>query len=173
MSTLDIVTRSALVAALLGQGGVLIWIAVQPTFAGQPALLIAIGLAPLLAAGLLFVRRGIGAALALVASLIGGLIGLFLSACFLCGSQVPAPPEAIALVVASMVGLGLALLEITRHGPRWVIVPIAVVLVVLANNLIGAGLVVAAAILWLLVKRRSERAGRNRNVGGRTPEVVS
>jgi len=156
-STLSTVLRAALVVALLGQAAALAWIALMPTFAGQPGVLLAIALVPVVAAGLLFVRRGLGATLAVVASLLGGLIGYILSVCFMCGTPTPAPPEALALDVASVAVFALALLELRALRLGWVIIPIAIVFLVLANNPIAAGLVVAAAVVLLLVRRRGQQ----------------
>jgi hypothetical protein len=158
--TFSTVTRAALVVALLGQAAALAWIALMPTFAGQPGALLAIALVPVVAAGLLFVRRGLGAILAVVASLVGGLIGYFFSVCFMCGTQMPIPPEGLALDVASVLVFGLALVELRGLRLGWVLIPIAVVFLVLANNPIAVGLVVAAAVVLVLVRRRRQETGR-------------
>jgi hypothetical protein len=156
-STLSTVLRAALVVALLGQAAALAWIALMPTFAGQPATLLAIASLPVVAAGLLIVRRGLGAALAVVASLIGGLIGYFFSVCFMCGSPQPIPPVAIAIDVASVLVLVLALLELRALRLGWVIIPIAIVFLILANNPIAAALVVVVAIVLLVTRRRAQQ----------------
>jgi hypothetical protein len=148
------ITRGALAAALLVLAGLIVWLSLLPPFTGQPGVQHLFALVPVAAAGLLFVRRGLGATLSVISAVLGALFGLILSVCFMCGTQPPLRAEVIAVYVTALVILALALIELRTLRLGWVIIPIAIVFLVLANNLIAAGVVVVVAVVWLLVRRR-------------------
>ena len=102
MTTRGTITRAALAVALLVLAGALAWVGVTRATNGQlfVVLILVTALVALAAAGLLFVRRWIGATLGLVAALLGAFWGLVLSICLFCAPQ-PLSAEAIALFVAA------------------------------------------------------------------------
>jgi hypothetical protein len=165
VSTRSTITRGALTAALLVLAGLIVWVVLTRSVGDQRVILLLSALLPVVAAGLLFVRRAIGATLAVIAALLAALFGFLLSFCFLCPAQPPLSAEAIALFVTALVILALAVVELRTLRVGWVIVPIVIVVLVLANNLIGVAVVVAAVIVWLLVRRL--RSGR----GPTTPQA--
>jgi hypothetical protein len=159
-STRGTVTRGALTVALLVLAGLIVWVVLTRAVTDQRGILLLAALLPIVAAGLLFVRRAIGATLAVIAAFIGALFGFLLSICVLCPVQPPLSAEAIALFVTALVILALAVVELRTLRVGWVIVPIVIVVLALANNFIGVGVVVAAVIVWLLVRRlRPGRGG--------------
>jgi hypothetical protein len=93
MTTRGTITRAALAVALLALAVILAWVRV--TRPSSDALFVALilvsALLALAAAGLLFVRRPIGATLALVAALFGAFWGLVLSICLFCARSHSAP----------------------------------------------------------------------------------
>jgi len=160
VSTRSTITRGALTAALLVLAALIVWVVATRAVGDQRVILLLSALLPVVAAGLLFVRRAIGATLAVIAALLGAVFGFLLSICVLCPTQPPLSAEAIALFVTALVILALAVIELRTLRVGWVIIPIVVVILVLANNYIGVGVVVAAVVVWLLVRRlRSGRGG--------------
>jgi hypothetical protein len=160
VSTRGTITRGALTVALLVLAGLIVWVVLTRAVTDQRGILLLAALLPIVAAGFLFVRRAIGATLAVIAALIGALFGFLLSICVLCPVQQPLSAEAIALFVTALVILALAVVELRTLRVGWVIVPIVIGVLALANNFIGVGVVVAAVIVWLLVRRlRSGRGG--------------
>jgi LPXTG-motif cell wall-anchored protein len=154
------ITRTALAAALLVLAGLIVWVGLTRTSSDRLGIVLATVLLPLLAAALLLIRRDIGATLAIFAALLGAFYGLVLSICILC----PPPPlsaEAIALWVTALAIYLLALLELRTLGLLWVALVIPVAIIALSGNVIfiAVGLVVAAIVVWLLVKRRRSRSG--------------
>jgi hypothetical protein len=150
------ITRTALAVALLVLAGLIVWVGLTRAHSDQLGVVVATVLLPLVAAGMLLVRRGVGATLAVFAALLGAFYGFILSICILC----PPPPlsaEAIALWVTALAIYLLALLELRTLGLLWVALVIPVAIVALSGNVvfIAVGLVVAVIVVWLLVKRRS------------------
>jgi hypothetical protein len=168
MTTRSTITRAALALALLTLAGILIWVRVTRMSSGQPSdvPILLSALLALVAAGLLFVRRGIGAALAMVASLLGAFWGLLLSVCFLCPPE-PLSAEAIALFVAAGLVFALAVVELVTIGLAWVAIAIVVVVFVVGSSfnplVLGIGLVVAALVAWRMLKRRGSGSGASAN----------
>jgi len=161
MTTRNAITRAALAVALLALAGILAWVGVTRASSGQlgaePILLSA--LLALVAAGLLFIRRGIGATLAMVAALLGAFWALLLSFCLGCPPQ-PLSAEAIALFVTAGLTFLLALVELVTLGLAWVAIAIVVAVLVLGNSLILAAVVVVAAVVgWLWLRRRKSGSG--------------
>ncbi|OGN81045.1 MAG: hypothetical protein A2X23_10365 [Chloroflexi bacterium GWC2_73_18] len=165
MTTRSTITRAALALALLALAGILIWVGATRASNGQTTVAVLIllsALLPLAAAGLLFIRPGIGAALAIFAALLGAFWGLLLSFCLGC-SPTPVSTESIALLVAAAAVFALALVELVTLGLAWVAIAIAVVVfaLVFSSNLLilAAGLVVAAVVAWLMFRRRGSGSG--------------
>jgi hypothetical protein len=149
------VTRNALALALVVLAGLMAWVVTTRAATGQPVVLL-LAVLPVVATVLLFVRRGIGATLAVVAALAGALFGLLLSICILCPAQPPLSPEAIALFATALVVFVLAVVELRTLSLAWVAVAIVVVVLAFSGTvgIIVAGLIVAAAVVWLLLSRR-------------------
>lgn len=155
------ITRTALAVALLVLAGLIGWVGLTRG-TNQPVVVLIAALLPVAAAGLLFVRRAIGSTLAVIAALLGAIVGLLLSVCFLCPQQPPLGPEAIALYVSALVIYVLALIELRTLGLVWVGLAIPVVILALSGNqlFIAVGLIaIAAAVIWLLVRRRRSGGG--------------
>ena len=151
-------TRVALAVGLCALAGVLIWVGMARASSGQtgtvPLLLFA--LVPLAAAGLLFIRRGFGAALAVIAALLAAGVGIGLS------MFAPLSTESIAILVAALGVFVLALVELLAVGLAWVGVAILVAVFVLlfSSNppILVAGLVVIGVVAWLALRRRGSRS---------------
>jgi hypothetical protein len=158
-STRGTVTRAALAAALLVLAGLIAWVGATRAASGQNLVVFGAALLPVVAAALLAVRPAIGATLAVFAALLGALFAFLLSICILCPQQPPLSVEAIAFLVAALVILALAVVELRSLRLGWVLVPIAVVFFVVANNYIAVGIVLAAVVVWLLVRRLRSRSG--------------
>lgn len=155
------ITRTALAVALLVLAGLIAWVGLTRA-SSQPVIVLIAALLPVVAAGMLFVRRAIGSTLAVIAALLGAIVGLLLSVCFLCPQQPPLSPEAIALYVTALVIYALALIELRTLGLVWVGLAIPIVILALSGNqlFIAVGLIaVAAAVIWLLVRRRRSGGG--------------
>lgn len=154
------ITRTALAVALLVLAGLIVWVGLTRSTA-QPAVLFLSALLPAVAAALLFVRRGVGTALAVVAALLGALYGFLLSVCILC----PAPPlsaEAVAIYVTAAVIYALALLELRTLGLVWIAILIPVAILALSGNqiFIAVAVVIAAVVvLRFLIRRRRPDSG--------------
>lgn len=149
------ITRSLLAVALLVLAGLIIWVGLTRS-TSQPAIVFLSALLPVVAAGLLFVRRSLGATVAVFAALLGALYGFLLSVCILC----PPPPlsvEAVAIFVASAVIYALALLELRTLGLVWVAIAVPVAILALSGNqiFIVVGLVMVLALVgWRILRRR-------------------
>jgi hypothetical protein len=162
MTTRGTVSRAALAAALLVLAGILIWIGVTrfTTGATGTEYLLGSALLPLAAAGLLFRRRGMGAGLAVVAALLGALVGVGLSFC-LCSA--PLKTESIALLVASLAVFVLALVELLTLRLAWVAAAIVIGVFVLLFpgywSIFAVGLVIVGLVVWLLIRRRGSGSG--------------
>ena len=160
MTTRSTFTRAALAVALLVLAGILVWVGATRAENGTAGGILSLvsALLALVAAAFLFIRRGIGATLAIVAGLLGALFALVLSVCFLCSPQPPLSAEAIALFVAAVVILALAVVELKTLGLAWVAIAIGVAVLAFSGTLgmLVAGLVVAAVVArWVLRRRRS------------------
>jgi hypothetical protein len=162
-TTLSTVSRAGLTAALLALAGILGWIGVTRSTGGGGGvalLLLLVAVLPLAAAGLLYVRRGVGSALAILAAVVGALVGVGLSFC-LCAA--PLKPESIALLIGSLAVLIFALADLQARGLGLLAIVIAAVIFVFtfSSNLpiLAAGLVVAAAVAWVLLRRRRPAGG--------------
>jgi threonine/homoserine efflux transporter RhtA len=108
------------------------------------------------AAGLLFHRQGVGAALAFVAALLWAGWGVRLSFC-LCSPAPPLSTPSIALLVAALAVFPLALVDLLTLGLAWVLLVLAfgVPFPVLEQPPHPRRrLVVAAVVAWLLLRRR-------------------
>jgi hypothetical protein len=128
----------------------------------QPVIIVVAALLPVAAAGLLFVSRAIGTTLAVLAALVGALVGFLLSVCILCPQQPPLGLEAIALYVTAVVIYVLALIELRTLGLVWIGLAVPVLIVALSGNqlFIAVGLIaVAAAIVWAFLRRRRPGGG--------------
>jgi hypothetical protein len=150
------ITRTALAVALLVLAGLIGWVGVSRG-SNQPVIVLIAALLPVAAAGLLFVSRAIGSTLAILAALVGALVGFLLSVCILCSEQPPLSPEAIAVYVTSLVIYVLALIELRTLGLVWVGLAVPVVILALSGNQIFiavALLAVALVVVWLLIRRR-------------------
>lgn len=165
VSTRGTITRGALTAALLVLAGLMVWVVLTRAAADQRGIPLLAALLPIAAAGLLFVRRAIGATVAVLAALLGALFGFLVSICVLCPAQAPLSAEAIALFVTALVILVLAVVELRTLRVGWVIVPIVIGVLALANNFIGVAVVVAAVIVWLLVRRLRSGNGPTTSTG--------
>lgn len=149
------ITRSLLAVALLVLAGLIIFVGYSRP-SGQPAVVFLSALLPVAAAGLLFVRRSIGATVAILAALLGALYGFLLSVCILCPPP-PLSPEAVGLFVVSAVIYALALLELRTLGLVWIGLAVPVAILALSGNVvfIAVGLVMAAVLIgWRLIRRR-------------------
>jgi len=168
MTTRSAITRAALAVALLVLAGVFGWVALTRASSGQPGAVPSLlsALLPLVAAGLLFLRRGVGATLAIVAGLLGALFGFLLSFCPLCSPQPPLSAESIALYAGAVVVLALAVVELKTLGLVWVAIAIGVAVLAFSGTLgiLAAGLVVAAVIAWRI--RRGRRSGSGASANG-------
>lgn len=153
------ITRALLAVALLVLAGLIAWVGATRAASGQNLVVFGAALLPVVAAALLAVRPGIGATLAVFAALLGALFAFLLSICILCPEQPPLSVEAIALLVAALAIFALAVIELRSLRLGWVLVPIAVVFFVVANNYIAVGVILAVVVVWLLV-------GRLRSGGG-------
>jgi hypothetical protein len=164
MTTRGTLTRAALAVALLVLAGALAWVGV--TRAGSDQLFVALilgsALVAVTAAGLLFVRRSIGATLAMVAALLGAFWGLVLSICLFCGPQ-PLSSEAIVVFVAAGLTFILALVELASLGLARVAIAIVGAVLVLGSwgnpLFLGILLVVVAVVAWLWFRQRGSRSG--------------
>jgi hypothetical protein len=159
------IMRAALIVALLVLTAVLAWVAWTKLSTGQGGaqLVLPVALLSLAAAGLLFLRRNRGGVLAILAgtlaifaALFGALVGLALSYCVLCSPQPPLSAESVALWVVAVVVLALVLADLASLGLLWVVIAIAVPILVLAGGvgIVAAAVLVAAVVLWLILKRR-------------------
>ena len=149
------ITRSLLAVALLVLAGLIIFVGLTRS-TSQPTLVYVSALLPVAAAGLLYVRRSIGAAIAVLAALLGALYGFLLSVCILCAPP-PLSPEAIAIFVTAAVIYALALLELRTLGLVWVGLAVPVTILALSGNqvFIIVGIVmVAALVAWVILRRR-------------------
>ncbi|MDQ2966527.1 MAG: hypothetical protein M3R57_11845 [Chloroflexota bacterium] len=154
------IMRSALAVALFGLAGLIGWVGLTRG-SNQPVIVLIAALLPVAAAGLLFVRRALGSTLAVIAALVGALVGFLLSVCILCPAQPPLSAEAVALYVTALVIYVLALIELRTLGLVWVGLAVPVVILALSGNQIFiavALLVIAVAVVWLWLRRR--RSGR-------------
>jgi len=152
------ITRTALAVALIVLAGLIGWVGLTRA-SNQPVIVLSAALFPVAAAGLLFVRRAVGSALAVIAAILGALVGLLLSVCFLCPQQPPLSPEAIALYVTALVIYLLALIELRTLGLVWVGLAIPVGILALSGNqlFIAVALIAAAAVVvGLILKRRRQ-----------------
>jgi len=158
------ITRAALAVALVALAGILAWVGVTRPGSDQlfVALILGSALVALAAAGLLFVRRSIGATLAMIAAVLGAFWGLVLSICLFCGPQ-PLSAEAIALFVAAGLTFVLALVELVTLGLAWVAIAIIIAVLALGSSgnplLLGILLVVAAVVAWLWFRQRRSQSG--------------
>ena len=156
MTTPQTIVRAALAAALVALAGVLMWVAVTQATGGRSAALpsFVIGLMPLVAVWLLFKRPVIGATLAVVAAVLGAGLAFVLNFC-LCPMP-PLPTEFVALYIVALVVLVLAVLELVLLGYAWLAIVLLLAGLALTGNpiLIGAGVVIAGVIIWLLLRRR-------------------
>lgn len=161
------IIRTVLVVALVAQASALGWVAWTKASTGQGgALLVAFAaLLPLLAAGLLALRRdgggplsALGGTLAIIAALLGTLVGFVVSSCFYfyCGGQPPLSAEAIALLVLSIVVFALTVADLAAVGLVWVTVGIVVFVLAISGTvgLIAASLIVAGVVAWFIVRPR-------------------
>jgi len=164
MTMRDTITRAALALALLGLAAILAWVGLTRAGSDQLFIVLILGsaLVSLTAAGLLFVRRSIGAILAMIAALLGAFWGLVLSICLFCGPQ-PLSSEAIVVFVAAGLTFILAVVELTALGLARVAILIVVAVLALGSSgnplLLGILLVVAAVVAWLWFRQRGARSG--------------
>jgi hypothetical protein len=164
MTTRGTITRAALAVALLAMAVILAWVGMTRKGSDQlfVVLILVTVLVALAAAGLLFVRRWIGATLGLVAGLLGAFWGLVLSVCLFCAPQ-PLSAEAIALFVAAGLTFIVALTELVTLGLAPVAIAIIVVVLALGSSgnplLLGILLVAAAVGIWLWFRRRGSGSG--------------
>jgi hypothetical protein len=154
MVTRDNVTRFALAAALVGLAATIGWVGLTRPDNNAPAVWFGAALVPLATAGLLFIRPAAGAALAVVAALLGAFMGLVLQFCLFCPTVPTLTAGGIALYAVSAVVLALSVIELRSRGLAWVAVVILVAAMLLANNFLAAGLIVTLAIAWFVVQRR-------------------
>jgi LPXTG-motif cell wall-anchored protein len=152
------ITRSLLAVALLVLAGLIIWVGLTRADSSQLGVVLLSVLLPVAAAGLLFVRRSIGATVAVFAALLGAVYGFLLSVCLFCPPP-PLSPEAVAIFATSAVIYALALLELRTLGLVWVGIAIPVAILALSGNqifiVIGILMVVALVAWWVLRRRRS------------------
>lgn len=161
MATHKTIIRVALAAALLVLAGVFIWVGVTRSAKGPGGeVILAAALLPLAAAGLLSVRRdrgsalaALGTTLAIVVAPIAALIGYGISFCM---CQAPLSAESIALMAVAAAVFPLAVADIALVGLVWIAIVIAVAVLASSGTvgLIAAGIIVAAAVAWLIVKAR-------------------
>jgi hypothetical protein len=153
------ITRSLLAVALLVLAGLIILVGLTRS-TSQPTLVYVSALLPVAAAGLLFVRRSIGATVAILAALLGALYGFLLSVCILCPPP-PLSPEAVAIFATSAVIYALALLELRTLGLVWIGIAVPVAILALSGNVvfIVVGLVMAAVLVGWGILRRRRSAG--------------
>ena len=150
------ITRSLLAVALLVLAGLIIWVGLTRADSSQLGVVLLSVLLPVVAAGLLFVRRSIGATVAVLAALLGAVYGFLLSVCLFCPPP-PLSPEAVAIFATSAVIYALALLELRTLGLVWIGIAIPVAILALSGNQIfiaGALLAVAVVVIWLLIRGR-------------------
>jgi len=154
------ITRTALAVALLLLAGLIGWVGLTRG-SNQPAILLIAVLLPVAAAGLLFVHRAIGSALAVIAALVGALFAFLLSVCILCPEQPPLSPEAIALYLIALVIYVLALIELRTLGLVWVGLAVPVAILALSGNqiFIALGLLALVVLVVLLITRRRRSGG--------------
>ena len=158
------VARAALAVALLALAATLAWVGM--TRAGSDELFVALilvsALVALAAAALLFVRRSIGATLAMIAALLGAFWGLVLSICLFCGPQ-PLSGEAIVIFVAAGLTFMLALVELATLGLARVAIAIIVSVLALGSLgnplFLGVLLAIAAVVAWLWYRQRDSPSG--------------
>ena len=158
------IARAALAAALLALAVILAWVGM--TRAGSDELFVALilvsALLALAAAALLFVRRSIGATLAMIAALLGAFWGLVPSICLFCGPQ-PLSGSAIVLFVAAGLTFMLALLELAALGLARVAIAIIVAVLALGSwgnpLFLGILLAIAAVVAWLWFRQRGSPSG--------------
>ncbi|OGO56220.1 MAG: hypothetical protein A2V84_05520 [Chloroflexi bacterium RBG_16_70_13] len=158
------VARAALAVALLALAATLAWVGM--TRAGSDELFVALilvsALVALAAAALLFVRRSIGATLAMIAALLGAFWGLVLSICLFCGPQ-PLSGEAIVIFVAAGLTFMLALVELATLGLARVAIAIIVAVLALGSLgnplFLGVLLAIAAVVAWLWYRQRDSPSG--------------
>lgn len=112
MATRKTVIRDALAVALLVLAGVLGWVGVTRAGTAVPVLSV-MAILPLAAAVLLYVRRGVGVTLAVLAALLAALLVYAMNFCFLvCNQQFSA--DSAALLVVAVVVLALAVVHVMR-----------------------------------------------------------
>ncbi len=114
MITRDNVTRLALAAALLVLAGIIGWAGLTRPNNNAPAVWLGAALVPLAAAALLRIRPSAGAVLAVVAALVGAVLGLLLQFCLFCPTVPPLTAEAIALFA----GIGRRARPVGDRAPR-------------------------------------------------------
>ncbi len=166
MTARGTITRAALAVALVALAGAFIWVGATRATNAQPGAAIPsllLALVPLVAAGLLFARPGVGTTLAIVAALLGAGEAFALNFC-LC--PMPAlSPEFVALYVAAAVVLALALVQLVTLGLAWFAMTIVVAFLALLGpvGILAAGLLIAAVVAWRMFRRRRSKSGASAN----------
>jgi hypothetical protein len=151
------IVRNALAVALLALAGLIIWVGLTRAGRDQLGVVLLSVLLPVAATALLFVRRQIGATLAVFAALLAVVYGFLLSVCLFCPPP-PLSPEAVGLFVGAVVIYALALLELRTLGLIWVGIAIPVAILALSGNQLFIAIAVVVGVLvvgsWLLRRRR-------------------